>query len=100
MDAEVYIRFVVALIFVVGLILAVAWALRRFGPGALQAAGGTRRKRRLALVESLAIDARRRLVLVSRDGREHLLLIGGGTDVVVESGPAAPPAEADEGGPE
>ncbi|MBF0306164.1 MAG: FliO/MopB family protein [Alphaproteobacteria bacterium] len=99
MDIEVYGRFLVALIFVVGLILGVAWALRRFGPGALQAAGGARRKRRLALIESLAVDARRRLVLVSRDGREHLLLIGGGTDLLVESGIAAGAADA-QGEPE
>jgi len=32
------------------------------------------------------VDARRRLVLIKRDNVEHLLMIGGPTDIVVESG--------------
>ena len=39
--------------------------------------------RRLALRETLAVDPRRRLLLVACDGREALLLTGGPTDVVV-----------------
>lgn len=39
--------------------------------------------RRLALRESLALDPRRRLVLVACDGREALLVTGGPTDLVV-----------------
>ena len=39
---------------------------------------------RLAIVDSLAIDNKRRLVLVRRDNVEHLVLIGGPSDVVVE----------------
>jgi flagellar protein FliO/FliZ len=39
--------------------------------------------RRLALLETLALDPRRRLVLVSCDGREALLLTGGPTDLAV-----------------
>ncbi|MBX6373456.1 MAG: flagellar biosynthetic protein FliO, partial [Acetobacteraceae bacterium] len=45
-------------------------------PGA--GAAGPRPGRRLALVEVLALDPRRRLVLVRCDGREALLLTGGG----------------------
>ncbi|CAK01706.1 flagellar biosynthetic protein FliO [Bartonella tribocorum] len=40
---------------------------------------------RLALCEAISIDRTRRLVLVRCDNKEHLLLIGGLTDVVVES---------------
>lgn len=39
--------------------------------------------RRLVLGESLALDRTRRLQLVSCDGRECLLLIGGGSEQVV-----------------
>jgi flagellar protein FliO/FliZ len=39
--------------------------------------------RRLALREALALDQRRRLLLVSCDGRDALLLTGGPTDLVV-----------------
>lgn len=90
MDSEIYIRVVLALILVLGMMLAVLWAVRRFGLGiAVRPAG----RRRLALVENMQLDAKRRLVLVRRDGREHLLLLGGGTDLVVESFEPAPPAE-------
>jgi hypothetical protein len=31
------------------------------------------------------VDQRRRLILVARDDTEHLLLVGGGADLVIES---------------
>ncbi len=40
---------------------------------------------RLGISEYHEIDKSRRLVLVRRDDVEHLLLIGGGQDIVVES---------------
>ncbi len=89
-DAADYLRFVASLVLVLGLVLAGVWALRKFGVGGMvsRAAG----RRRLAVVEAVAVDGRRRLVLVRRDDREHLLLVGGVTDVVVECGirPQAP----------
>ena len=48
-------------------------------------AGGRNRKTRLAVMDATAVDSHRRLVLVRRDDVEHLLLIGGPTDLVVES---------------
>lgn len=90
MDLESYLRFVLALVAVLGLIGLIAWAARRFGlvPGGAISAG---RGRRLVVVESLAVDGKRRLVLVRRDDREHLLLLGAGTgsDLVVERDIAA-----------
>ncbi len=82
MDVAQYLRFVASLVFVIGLILAGVWAMRRFGLGGamLRPAG----RRRLAVVEMLPLDAKHRLVLVRRDDREHLLLIGGAADSVVE----------------
>lgn len=47
-------------------------------------AGGRNRKARLAIMDAAAVDSQRRLVLVRRDDVEHLILIGGSTDVVVE----------------
>lgn len=47
-------------------------------------AGGRNRRTRLAVLDAAAVDERRRLVLVRRDDVEHLILIGGPTDVVVE----------------
>ena len=72
MDPIDYLRFVGALAFVLGLIALFAWAARRWRLGT--ASPGT--TRRLAVVESLPIDPRRKLVLVRCDRREHLLLLG------------------------
>ena len=45
-----------------------------------------RKGQRLGISEYHEIDETRRLVLVRRDETEHLLLIGGAQDIVVESG--------------
>jgi hypothetical protein len=45
-----------------------------------------RRGQRLGISEYHEIDKSRRLVLIRRDNVEHLLMIGGPQDVVVESG--------------
>jgi flagellar biogenesis protein FliO len=47
-------------------------------------AGGKSRHLRLAIMDATPVDSHRRLVLVRRDDVEHLILIGGPTDVVVE----------------
>ena len=43
------------------------------------------RQPRLAVVDSAAVDSRRHLVIIRRDNVEHLLMIGGPSDVVVET---------------
>ncbi len=45
-----------------------------------------RPERRLAIVETTSVDNRRRLLLVRRDGVEHLIMTGGPVDVVIETG--------------
>src|SRR5580658_10337678 len=78
------VRFFLAFLIVLGLIGATAWAVRRFGGGRLSST--TRgRQPRLAVIDYASVDARRRLILVRRDNVEHLLMIGGPTDVVVEA---------------
>lgn len=52
---------------------------------ALAGRGSGRESSRLAVSEYLELDKNRRLVLVRRDDVEHLVLIGGGQDVVVEA---------------
>ena len=47
---------------------------------------GPRPERRLGIVEHAALDGRRRLVLIRRDGVEHLIMTGGPVDVVIETG--------------
>jgi flagellar protein FliO/FliZ len=41
---------------------------------------------RLGVVEQASVDARRRLVLIRRDGVEHLIMTGGPVDMVIETG--------------
>jgi len=77
------VRFFVAFLIVLALIGAIAWAVRRFGSGRLGAS--TRgRQPRLAVIDYASVDGRRRLILVRRDNVEHLLMIGGPSDIVVE----------------
>ena len=84
MDLEMYSRFILALIAVLALIGAIAWLARRLGLGG-KLAPNRGKNPRLSLVEVLALDSRRRLVLVRRDQQEHLLLLGPGGDLRVES---------------
>ncbi len=85
MDMDTYIRFVLALIFVLSLIGLAAWLIRRFGvTGRFMAK--TKQQTRLGIVEMAVVDAKRRLVLVRRDHQEHLLLLGANSELVVEQG--------------
>ncbi|ASY56743.1 flagellar biosynthetic protein FliO [Sinorhizobium sp. CCBAU 05631] len=80
-------RFVIAAGAVaVGLLclVAVLWIMRN-RPSSPFVRGGKNRQPRLAVLDAAAVDTRRRLVLVRRDDVEHLIMIGGPTDIVIES---------------
>jgi flagellar protein FliO/FliZ len=90
------VNFVIAFVVVLALIGAATWLVRRFGAPRLEA-GGRNRQPRLAVLDSAAVDGRRKLVIIRRDNVEHLLMIGGPTDVVVETNIVrAPPGLARE----
>jgi hypothetical protein len=76
-------RFFIAFLIVLGLIGVTAWIVRRFGSDRIGAAARGRQPR-LAVIDAASVDGRRRLVLIRRDNIEHLLMIGGPTDVVIE----------------
>lgn len=76
--------FFIAFVAVLVLIGLVAWLVRRFAGNRLGGGAGRGRMPRLAVIDAAAVDGRRRLVLVRRDNVEHLLMIGGPSDVVVE----------------
>lgn len=44
---------------------------------------------RLSVVETIAVDQKRKLVLIQKDGIEHLVLVGGPTDLVIETSTAS-----------
>lgn len=83
MAFDSYLRFVLALLLVLGLIAILAWLMRRFGLGGAMRPGT---QRRVQVIESTPIGPRHRLLLVRRDRVEHLLLLGPQGDVVVERG--------------
>lgn len=77
--------FFLAFVAVLALIALAAWLVRRFAANRLGANTNRGRMPRLAVIDAAAVDGRRRLVLVRRDNIEHLLMIGGPTDIVVEA---------------
>ncbi|HEV7634756.1 MAG TPA: flagellar biosynthetic protein FliO [Bradyrhizobium sp.] len=76
--------FFFAFVAVLALIGVAAWLVRRFAGNRIGANPNRGRMPRLAVIDAAAVDNRRRLVLVRRDNVEHLLMIGGPTDIVVE----------------
>lgn len=65
-----------------------ALVLRRLAGGRLRARGqgaGRARQPRLGVVDIYDLDQQRQLVLLRRDNVEHLIMIGGPNDVVVEA---------------
>lgn len=63
----------------------VLWVLRNRAPSPF-VRGGRNRQPRLQVLDAAAVDTRRRIVLIRRDNVEHLVMIGGPTDLVIESG--------------
>jgi len=100
LEFDTYIRFLLALGFVLALIGIGTWLIKRFAleRGVPQA---RRAAKRLQVVETLSIDTRRKLVLVRRDATEHLLLFGPNQELLVENGigQAAAPALDQRSGP-
>jgi flagellar protein FliO/FliZ len=76
--------FFFAFIAVLALIGLVTWLVRRFAGNRIGTGANRGRMPRLAVIDAAAVDGRRRLVLVRRDNIEHLLMIGGPSDIVIE----------------
>lgn len=84
METEMLLKTFFAFAFVMALMLGFAWFLKRVGLGGQSMLPGG--KRRLKVVEFLPLDAKRKLVLVRRDNRDHLLVLGPAGETVVEAG--------------
>ncbi len=72
---------VIALILIALVVLVAAAMIMRSFNGRVRG----RRGSRLGIAEYYELDKTRRLVLVRRDDVEHLMLVGGAQDVVIES---------------
>lgn len=79
------IQFIFALGFVIALLAAFAYGAKRLGFIArvtLNQEGNP--KKRLNIVEIMPVDAKRRLVLIRRDDKEHLIMLGAERDLLIE----------------
>lgn len=81
-------RWIIAFAIVLVLVGLFAFLLRRITGGRLKFAGpggGRTRQPRLGVIDIHDLDRQRQLILVRRDNVEHLIMIGGASDVVIET---------------
>ena len=83
-DAVIYVRAVFALAFVIGLIYLLAAIIRRTGLDK-RIIGSSSVTKRMAIIETTYLDPKNRLVLIKKDNKEHLLLLGASGNLLVES---------------
>ena len=69
----------------IAVLVALAIVYRLVFAHRLRVPGGRTRQPRLGLVDAFSLDGQRQLVLIRRDNVEHLVMIGGPNDVLVES---------------
>ena len=86
MGMDDYLRFALALIFVIALIGVLALLVRRLGFGFPAGVTKSAGNRRIEVVELATLEVRRKLVLARRDDVEHLLLISPTSELVIEPG--------------
>ena len=78
-------EWLLAFIVILGLLGLAGWLLRGyiFGDQMPAIFGGSREKR-IGVSDAVSIDGRRKLVLIYRDGVEHLIMTGGPVDMLIE----------------
>jgi len=85
MEVSAYFQYILALLFVLALILIIAYGAKKLGLMARVTTGSAKTQdKRLNIVEILPIDARRKLMIIRRDNVEHLVMLGLEQDVVIE----------------
>lgn len=77
------VRVFAALAFIVALMGGLAFIMKKLGLSDVPNTPSPK-KRRLKISESLALDSRRRLVLLQRDEKQHLVILGPNGETVVE----------------
>ncbi|EJF88794.1 flagellar biosynthetic protein FliO [Bartonella tamiae] len=89
--ANVIISLLVLVVVIIAIFVTLA-ILRKINNGTF-VIGGKSRTPRLSIRDAAAVDHTRRLVLVRRDNVEHLILIGGHNDVVIETNIVEPSSQ-------
>lgn len=84
MDFMLLIKAIVSLLFVLGLLFITLWAIKYIELHSTSSRFFKKinGKKRLEILEIKRIDARNALVLVRRDDKEHLLLVGSSSQIV------------------
>ncbi len=86
-DVSPVVQYAVAFLLIFALLGGIAVVLRRLHANRTlpeSHTGQMGRQPRLGIVDIYEMDAQRRLILLRRDGVEHLLLVGGPNDLVIE----------------
>ena len=83
MDTIDPLRFVLASVFVLGLLWVFAISLKKFGQKALSTKLGG--EGRISVIETRYIDAKNKILLIRKDEKEFLLLISEGKASVLDS---------------
>lgn len=97
MEAAVYVKFILALGFVVALLLIFAFLAKKYGFIANVTLKSKKAKdRRLNVVEILPIDTKRRALILRKDDREYLILLGAERDLLIDSNLEIPISEREE----
>ncbi len=86
-----WLRFAIASFTVITLLVALAWSLKMATQRGWLSPTKIGRNKRLRLLSALTLDARRRVVLIQKDDKEYTLLVGGNSDVVIDTSPAKAP---------
>ena len=76
-------RLIAALAFVLALMGGLALILKKLGLARTPVVSS--KQRRLKVIEALPLDARRRLVLLQRDDKQHLVILGASSETVIET---------------
>ena len=82
MDVLDFSRVISAFFIVLAAMGVLAFLAKRAGYGK---GGAMQSRRRLSLIETLPLDARRRAAIIRCDGREHLIILGPTGETVVEA---------------
>ena len=80
-----FVQLVVALTIVIALMGGLTVVIKYLGLGGVLPKNMSKDTKRLSLIESLPLDARRRLVIIQRDEVQHLVILGLNSETVVES---------------
>lgn len=83
-DLPQFLKLLIALGVVISLMGGLAFILKKLGLAA-QVPTTRNDKRRLKIIESLNLDARRRLVIIKCDDKEHLIILGANNETLVNS---------------